>query len=213
MVKVKICGITTPEQMQHATSAGADFVGLNFFPHSPRAVLPEQAGPLSRLKGVGVKTVALVVDADDLLLQKILDNADIDFIQLHGAETPERVTEIRARFRRPIIKACLIGDAADLRAAQAFEDCADYLLFDAKPKKKNDLPGGNALCFDWSLLNGRTGMASWMLAGGLHAGNVAEAIRLTRAPCVDVASGVERQPGIKDREKMIAFIRAAKGQG
>lgn len=212
MVKVKICGITTPEQMQQATSAGADFIGLNFFPRSPRAVTPEQAGPLSRLKKSGVKTVALVVDADDLLLQKIIDNADIDLIQLHGAEGPGRAAEIRARFNRPIIKACPIADAADLRVAQAFEDCADYLLFDAKPKKKSALPGGNALCFDWSLLDGRTGTTPWILAGGLHPGNVAEAIRLTRAPCIDVASGVETQPGVKDHEKMVAFIRAAKGQ-
>ena len=196
--------------MQQAISAGADFVGLNFFPRSPRALTPEQAGSLSRLNRAGVKTVALVVEADDLLLHKIIDCADIDLIQLHGAESPGRVAEIRARFNRPIIKACPIADAADLWAAKVFEKFADYLLFDAKPKKKNDLPGGNALCFDWSLLEEWTGTGPWMLAGGLHPDNVAEAIRLTGAPCVDVASGVESQPGVKDDEKMRAFIRAAK---
>ena len=213
MAQVKICGITTPENMQDTLSAGADYIGLNFYAPSPRSVTPDQAEILSRITSPDVKNVALVVDAGDDLLGEIVSKAEIDLIQLHGSEDPRRVAEIRERFQRPVMKVGKVAEAADLEAMRSFEDVADYLLFDAKAPKgmKNALPGGNALSFDWTLLAGTQWKKPWMLAGGLHPDNVAEAIRLTGCPCVDVASGVESKPGLKDPEKMKTFIQAAKG--
>ena len=158
---------------------------------------------------VGVAKVALVVNADDALLDAITDEVPIDMLQLHGSETPERVAEVRARYGLPVMKAVGVADQSDLEALSSYAKVADQILVDAKPPKGADLPGGNGLSFDWRLIAGRRWPVPWMLAGGLEAGNVAEAIRLTGARQVDVSSGVENAPGQKDAVKIAAFCRAA----
>jgi phosphoribosylanthranilate isomerase len=214
MVQVKICGVNSPDAAKAATDNGADFIGLVFYPPSPRAVTPERARELAALAGAQVKKVGLFVDPDDLLLERTLFAAKLDMLQLHGRETPARAAEIRKRFGLPVVKAIKVAAAGDLDAAQAFETVSDWLLFDGVPPKdkKNALPGGNAAPFDWTLLRGRRFSRPWMLSGGLDPSNVAEAIRVSGAPCVDVSSGVETHPGLKDPARIAAFIRAAKGK-
>jgi phosphoribosylanthranilate isomerase len=213
MVKVKICGVNSSEAMKAAVGGGADFVGLVFYPPSPRAVTPEQARDLAALASPQTGKVGLFVDPDDALLERTLGIAKLDMIQLHGRETPARVTAIKKRFGVPVMKAIKVAAAADLDATGAFEPVSDWLLFDGVPPKdrKNALPGGNAAPFDWTLLQGRRFARPWMLSGGLDPSNVAEAIRISGASCVDVSSGVEARPGLKDPAKIAAFIMAAKG--
>jgi phosphoribosylanthranilate isomerase len=207
MTQVKICGLSTAETMQAALDFGADMVGLNFYPKSPRYVSLERAAALATQARGRIKIVVLVVDADDGLLKSIVNATRPDYIQVHGNETPSRVAEIEKLFALPVIKAIKVKEAADVAAAKAFKDVAELILFDAKAPEEL-LPGGNGLSFDWNLLKGKDGL--FMLSGGLNPDNVAEAIRLTRAPIVDVSSGVETLPGQKDISLIRKFIERAK---
>lgn len=210
-VPVKICGLTAPEDLRAAVEAGARYVGFVFFEKSPRAASVTQAAELALEVPMGVAKVALVVNASDALLDEITGAVPLDMVQLHGSESPERVAEIRARYGLPVMKAVGIAEAADLENLALYESVADQILVDAKPPKGAELPGGNGLRFDWRLLAGRSWKTPWMLAGGLDAGNAAEAIALTGARQLDVSSGVESAPGRKDPAKIAAFIAAAQG--
>ncbi len=210
-VEVKICGIIDEEAMDAAIEAGANYVGLVFFPASPRNVTPDRAAELVEFAPGDVTKVGLFVDPDDATLDAVLTRVRLDLLQLHGHETPERVEAIRLEYGLPVMKVLSVSDAADLDAAEPYLAVADRLLFDAKPPKGAALPGGNAVSFDWSILTGRKWGLPWMLAGGLTPANVAEAVRISGAPCVDVSSGVESAPGVKDAEKIRAFIQAARG--
>ncbi|KQI72147.1 N-(5'-phosphoribosyl)anthranilate isomerase [Loktanella sp. 5RATIMAR09] len=207
--RVKICGLRDAAAVQAAVDAGAAYVGLVFFPKSPRNVTIEEAATLALTVPPGVAKVALVVDADDALLDAITTNVPIDILQLHGHETPERVAEIRARYGLPVMKAVGVADESDLAALDSYARVADQILVDAKPPKDADLPGGNGLSFDWRLIAGRRWPVPWMLAGGLTPQTVGEAIALTGAAQVDVSSGVESAPGVKDAALIAAFCAAA----
>ncbi|MCR9111134.1 phosphoribosylanthranilate isomerase [Marivita sp. XM-24bin2] len=209
-VRVKICGLTRPEDVSAAAEAGAAYAGFVFFPKSPRNVTIETARDLAVDVPVGVAKVALVVNADDALLDAITGAVPIDIVQLHGAETPERVAEIRARTGLPVMKAVGVADAEDVAALDLYEEVADQILVDAKPPKNAELPGGNGVAFDWRLISARRWSKPWMLAGGLIPDNVAEAIALTGAKQVDVSSGVEASPGIKDAGLVRDFIEATR---
>ncbi len=207
--RVKICGLRDVAMMRAAVDAGASYVGLVFFPKSPRNVTIAQAAAVAREVPVGIAKVALVVDADDTLLDAIMDAVPLDILQLHGHETPARVAAIRSRYGLPVMKAVGVADASDLAALDAYASVADQILVDAKPPKDATLPGGNGLAFDWRLIAGRRWPVPWMLAGGLTPQNVAEAIALTGATQVDVSSGVETAPGEKDADMIAAFCAAA----
>ena len=207
-IRVKICGLTTPEQVEAAAAAGAAYVGFVFFPKSPRAVTPAQAAELALVTPVGVAKVALVVNASDAELDEITETVPLDMLQLHGSETPERVAEIRARYGLPVMKAIGIADEDDLAAIDLYSDVADQLLIDAKPPKNADLPGGNGLSFDWRLVKRKYWRRPWMLAGGLTPENAAEAVRMTGARQLDVSSGVEDAPGEKNPERIQAFVNS-----
>lgn len=212
-VRVKICGLRRPEDVAAAASAGAVYGGFVFFPKSPRNVSIETARALALEAPVGLAKVALLVDADDALLDAVTGHVPLDMLQLHGKETPERVSDIRARTGLPVMKAVGVSGPDDLAAIDVYAQVADQLLVDAKAPRGADLPGGNGLSFDWRLLAGRKyWTCPWMLAGGLTAGNVAEAVRLTGAQQVDVSSGVETAPGVKDPDLIEAFVAAATGQ-
>lgn len=212
MTLVKICGLSTQESVAAAIEGGADFLGFVFYPRSPRNVTPDQAADLVKPVPASVRTVALTVDADDALLKTIAATMRPGLLQLHGHETPERVADIRSRFDTPVMKVLSVASADDVAKAGAYEPVADMLMFDAKPPKemKDALPGGNALRFDWQLLAGAHFGKPWLLAGGLTPDNVAEAIRTSGAPGVDVSSGVEDAPGRKSIPLIRAFLRAAK---
>ena len=207
--RIKICGLRDVATLEAAVAAGAAYVGLVFFEKSPRNVTIEQAATLAQAVPPGVAKVALVVDADDTRLDAITSQVPLDILQLHGHETPQRVTEIRARYGLPVMKAVGVADADDLAALDTYAKVADQILVDAKPPKDADLPGGNGLAFDWRLIAGRRWSVPWMLAGGLTPTNVAEAIALTGAAQVDVSSGVESGPGVKDAHLIAAFCKAA----
>jgi phosphoribosylanthranilate isomerase len=208
---VKICGLSTPEALDAALDAGADMIGLVRFPKSPRHVGLEEGRALStRAKGKALR-VALVVDADDAELEAVVAALDPDLIQLHGAETPERVATIRARFGRPVMKAVGIAEAADLDAIERYRAVADRVLLDAKPPQRAEaLPGGNGLAFDWRLVAGLDPDKPFMLSGGLSPETVAAAIELTGMRAVDVSSGVETRPGQKSPDRIAAFVKAAR---
>ncbi|WP_299667286.1 phosphoribosylanthranilate isomerase [uncultured Ruegeria sp.] len=206
-IRVKICGLTAPDHVCAAVDAGARYLGFNFFAKSPRYVSAEQAAALAQLVPAGVAKVALVVNASNEMLDQITETAPFDMLQLHGSESVDRVSEIKTRYGLPVMKVVGVADAEDLAAIDLFSDVADQILIDAKPPKNAILPGGNGLAFDWRLLAGRKYWRKpWMLAGGLKPENVAEAIRTTGAQQVDVASGVESAPGIKDEALIRAFI-------
>ncbi len=209
-VAVKICGLSTPEGVAAAARHGARFVGFVFYPPSRRNVTPALAGALSALTPSGITKVGLFVDADDDTLAAALAGAPLDLLQFHGDESPQRVAAVKRRFGKPVMKAIPVAAEADLAAAQRYFGVADRLLFDAKPPKDAALPGGNGLIFDWELLGGRRWPLPWMLSGGLTADNLGEAVRLTHASMLDVSSGVEREPGIKDPEKIAAFLGRAR---
>ncbi|WP_342076399.1 phosphoribosylanthranilate isomerase [Yoonia sp. SS1-5] len=211
-VRVKICGLRDATTMQAAVDAGASYVGLVFFPKSPRFVSNDQAAALAGIVPSGIAKVGLFVNLDNAALDTILDAVPLDMIQLHGSEPPERVAEVKTRYGLPVMKAVGVADAADLPAIDRYAHVADQILVDAKPPKNADLPGGNGLSFDWRLIAGRRWAVPWMLAGGLHAGNVGEAIALTGASQVDLSSGVETSPGVKDPALFPGFIQAAKGE-
>jgi len=208
-VAVKICGLTGPQDVVAAADAGARYVGFVFFPKSPRNVSVQQAKALAAEVPFGVAKVALTVNADDALLDEITQNVAIDILQLHGSESVARVAQIKARTGLPVMKAIGISDADDLQKIVDYGRVADMLLVDAKPPKNADLPGGNGLAFDWRLLAGRKWAVPWMLAGGLTPDNVQQAIQLTGARQVDVSSGMESAPGVKDPAKVAAFVSAA----
>lgn len=211
-IAVKICGLTTSEDLAAAVEAGTRYVGFNFFPKSPRYVDLETAAQLASETPVGVAKVALVVDATDAFLDDLTARVAIDMIQLHGQETPERVSKVKARYGLPVIKAIGIAGPKDVAKIDVYARVADQLLIDAKAPKDADLPGGNGIPFDWRLLaDKKYWTVPWMLAGGLTVDNVAEAIRLTGAKQVDLASAVESSPGRKDPAKMRAFVKAAQG--
>ena len=189
--------------------AGAAYMGLVFFPKSPRNVSVEEARALALAAPVGLAKVALLVDPDDAMLDAVTGSVPLDMIQLHGRETPERLSEVRTRTGLPVMKAVGLRDAGDLAALDAFDGVADQVLVDAKPME-GALPGGNGVGFDWRLIAGRAWQGPWMLAGGLNAGNVAEAVRLTGARQVDLSSGVESAPGVKDAGLIAEFMDAAR---
>ncbi|MDJ0946965.1 MAG: phosphoribosylanthranilate isomerase [Kiloniellales bacterium] len=209
-VEAKICGIRDDAAARAAVDGGAAFVGFIFYPPSPRAVAPEAAARIAAGLPPGLGKVAVTVDAEDAALGAILKAYDFDLLQLHGKESPARVAELRKRFGRPVMKAIPVAGAADLGRVRDYLPVVDRLLFDAKPPKDmtGALPGGNALSFDWTLLAGKDWPKPWFLSGGLDAANLAEALRITRAPAVDVSSGVEDKPGRKNPEKIAAFLQA-----
>ena len=209
-LRVKICGLSRPEDVLAASQAGATYVGYVFFPKSPRNVSIEQARALALDTPSGLAKVALVVDADDAALDAILDRVPLDMLQLHGYETPQRVSEIKARYGLPVMKAIGIATVEDTSQIDIYSDVADQLLIDAKAPKDADLPGGNGLAFDWTLVNRKYWRKPWMLAGGLTAENVALAAKMTGARQVDVSSGVESRTGVKDTDMIKRFIDAAK---
>ena len=207
-VQAKLCGLNAPEAMAAALDGGAAWVGLMFFPPSPRYVSLAQAAALSKQADGKAGRVGVFVAPEDDLLAETLAAVPLDVIQLHGKETPERIDEVKARFGLPVWKAVSIADPADVENARRYFGAADRLLFDAKPPKGSPLPGGNAVSFDWRLLTGTEWPLPWLLSGGLHAGNVAAAVRLTGAAAVDVSSGVESAPGVKDAVRIRAFLDA-----
>lgn len=210
--EVKICGLSTPETVTATVAAGADLVGFNFYPTSPRYVSPAKAAELAKLARGRASIVALVVDAEDSLIDDIARAVDPDFFQAQGSETPERIAEIRKRSGKPVIKVIKVKTEDDVAQARAFDGIAALILYDAKAPEtlKGALPGGNGIAFDWRLLGQGNSAPDFILAGGLNPANVAEAIAVTGAPIVDVSSGVEKSPGIKDIALIQAFIAAAK---
>lgn len=211
--QVKVCGISTPETMAVALEAGADFVGLVFFPPSPRNVELPLARELALMASGTADVVALLVDPDDAMVGRIAAELGPDVIQLHGRETPERVFSIGEMAATRTMKSVAVSDRADAQRALDYKSAADLILFDAKAPKDGVLPGGNGLSFDWTAIADVAGQVDYMLAGGLTPDNVAEAIAVTGAPAVDVSSGVESAPGIKDPLLIRAFIEAVRGAG
>jgi phosphoribosylanthranilate isomerase len=207
---VKICGLSTRETLDAALDAGADMVGFVFFPPSPRHIRLETARELGRQVRERAQKVALTVDADDATLAAIVETLQPDILQLHGHETPARVAEIKRKLGREVMKTLPVERAADLAILPDYATVADRILFDARPPKGATRPGGLGAAFDWHLLEKLDLKLPFMVSGGLHAGNVAEAIRVTRAHGVDISSGVERAPGVKDVEMIREFIRAAR---
>ncbi|MFV1442948.1 phosphoribosylanthranilate isomerase [Phaeobacter sp. JH20_36] len=209
-IRVKICGLKTPGDIAAAAEAGAAYIGFNFFPKSPRSVTPQEAAVLAVEAPMGLCKVALVVNPDDALLDEITSVVPLDMIQLHGQETPERVAQVKARYGLPVMKVLGVSNAEDIQGIEAYESVADQILVDAKAPKGAVLPGGNGVIFDWGLLaRKKYWRRPWMLAGGLTPENVAEAIRVTGARQVDVASGAESTVGVKDPARIRAFCEAA----
>ena len=208
--KVKICGLKTEAALEAALAGGADYVGLVFFPPSPRNLSPEAAGPLAAKARGRAGIVALMVDPDDALIDAVVRAVDPDLLQLHGEESPERVAEVRRRWAKPVMKAVNVETAADAEAALAYEGIADLILFDARAPRDATRPGGHGAVFDWRALEDVKDKVAYMLSGGLTPDNVDEAIRVTGARMVDVSSGVEVRPGEKDPELIRRFLQAAK---
>ena len=210
MTQAKICGLSTPETVRAALDGGAAFIGFMFFDASPRNIAPDAAGRLAAAVRSRAKTVAVTVDADDAALDRIVLHLAPDLIQLHGKETPARARQIAQRTGAGVIKVLSVSESRDLDAARDFESVVDHLMFDAKPPKDASRPGGLGASFDWDILTGRRFERPWFLAGGLDPWNVGEAISLTRAPLVDVSSGVERGAGLKDPALISAFLDAVR---
>ena len=208
---VKICGINEPDGLDAALRAGADMIGFVFHERSPRHLTLERAEALASRMGSRARRVALTVDADDATLAGIVAAARPDILQLHGSETPARVAALKLRFGLPVMRALSVGSRLDLARIPAFDAVADLLLFDAPAPLAASRPGGNGAAFDWSLLRDLTVRRPWLLAGGLRAENVAAALAATSVGGVDVSSGVERAPGLKDGAMIAAFVSAARG--
>ena len=208
-IEVKICGLTDAAAVKAAVEGGAAMCGFVFFPTSPRNLTPKEAAELTKGVPEGVIRVGLTVDADDALLAEIASVAKVDMVQLHGAETPARTNEVRERFGLPVIKVLAVQGPDDLAAAKAYQGVADRLMFDAKPPKDASRPGGNARTFDWRVLKNQTFTLPWLLAGGLTAENLTEAVKTSGAGAVDVAAGGEDAPGVKNVDKIRAFLAAA----
>jgi phosphoribosylanthranilate isomerase len=210
-LRAKICGVNSRPALDAAIAGGAGFIGFNFYPPSPRALNAEAAAALALAVPPVIAKVGVLVDEPDERIAEILARVPLDMLQLHGKETPARVDDVRHRFGLPVMKAVKIAEAADLAVADRYVGHADWLMFDAKPPPQmtGALPGGNALSFDWQLLAGRSWPSPWMLSGGLTSENLGEAVRISGARVVDVSSGVESQPGVKDPEKIAAFLTQA----
>ena len=208
-VRVKICGLCTEADVAATAAAGATYAGFVFFAKSPRNLTIAEAHSLALAAPEGLCKVALTVDADDAALDALVEGVPLDMLQLHGHESPARVAEVKARYGLPVMKAMGLAEEGDLADLIEMSLAADQLLIDAKPPSGAGLPGGNGLAFDWRLLVGLRWLKPWMLAGGLTAENVAEAVRLTGARQVDVSSGVESAPGVKDAGRIAAFVAAA----
>lgn len=212
---IKICGLKTPDALDAALAGGASHVGFIFFAKSPRNVEPETAAALRQAAKGSAQAVAVTVDAEDAFLDAIVDAMAPDMLQLHGKESPERVAEIKARYGLPVMKAFAISEAADVARITPFRDVADRFLFDAKPPKGSELPGGNGVSFDWRLLAGLDRSIDYMLSGGLNAANISDALRLANPPGIDISSGVESAPGVKDAaliEDFFKSVRIARGR-
>jgi phosphoribosylanthranilate isomerase len=211
-VSVKICGLNTLDSINAAVAGGADFIGIVFYPHSPRYVALNEAARLMRDVPPEITKVGLFVDATDATISETLGAVELDMLQLHGSETPERLTHLQETFGRTTMKAIKIEGAPDVTTAELFDDSADWLLFDAKPPKEmaGALPGGNALAFDWHLLEGRSWKKPWMLSGGLNSENVTDAVSISGTVVVDVSSGVEDSPGLKSSSKIQKFLETTK---
>ncbi|MGO4405569.1 phosphoribosylanthranilate isomerase [Bosea sp. RAF48] len=207
---IKICGLSTPETLEAALAAGADMIGLNFHPKSPRYVTLERAKELAAIARGRTEIVALVVDWSEQQAAELVEALKPDWFQFHGRETPEQTAALRRAVRRPVMKALGIATAEDLKAVATYRDAADLILLDAKPPKDAAFPGGHGKPFDWSLLAGIDRSQRFMLSGGLDPANVAEAIQVTRPAGVDVSSGVESAPGVKDPARIAEFIAAAR---
>lgn len=207
-IDIKICGLSTPDTLDAAIAAGASHVGFVHFAKSPRHVDFDKLAALAARVPGHVRKVGVLVDPDDALLDQVITAGRLDAVQLHGKETPERLAAIRARNSVALWKAVSVKTSADIAAAAAWRDVADLILFDAKTPDNADLPGGMGLRFDWRLLQDYRASGPWGLSGGLDPDNVADAIRTTQAPLVDVSSGVESAPGIKDVDKIVAFCKA-----
>lgn len=210
MTTAKICGLTTPEAVDAALNGGASHLGFMVYPRSPRDIAPADAGRLAQAAAGRARTVAVVVDPDDALLDRIMAGLDPDLIQLHGKETPARVAEIGRRTGKGVIKVLPVSAAADIDAAASYEGAADHLMFETKAPADAERPGGNGVTFDWTLLKGRRFDRPWFLAGGLDPWNAAEAVAQSGAPLLDVSSGVERGPGVKDPALITAFLDAVR---
>ena len=209
-VSVKICGLATVDDVRACADAGANYIGLVFFEKSPRNITIPAARELALAAPLGLAKVALVVNSSDAELDAITGTVPLDMLQLHGRETPERVAEVKARYDLPVMKAVGIADGDDLPKLESYFGVADQILVDAKPPKGGELPGGNGLSFDWRLISGRRWPCPWMLAGGLTAENVAEAVKMTGAKQVDVSSGVEDAPGLKNAELIQKFVQSSR---
>lgn len=210
---IKICGLKTKEALAAALGNGASHVGFIFFPKSPRYIVPAEAGQLRKAAIGRAKAVAVTVDADDATLDGIVAAMSPDMLQLHGDETPERVLAVKTRYGLPVMKAFSIRDAADLVAIEPYRGIADRFLFDAKPPKGAELPGGNGVPFDWRVLAPLDPGIGYMLSGGLSAQNIGEALRLVSPAGIDISSGVESAPGVKDVALIEAFFRAVRAAG
>ena len=208
-IRVKICGLRTLADVAAVAASGAGYIGLNFFPPSPRYLTLAEGRMLALAAPEGLAKVALTVDANDEGIDALVEAMPLDMLQLHGNETPERVASVRTRYGLPVMKVIGVRDEGDLAALLDFSTVADQIMIDAKPPKGAALPGGNGVPFDWRLVAQRRWLRPWMLAGGLTAENVAEAVRLTNAWQVDVSSGVESAPGVKDHARIAAFVAAA----
>lgn len=207
---IKICGLSTEPTLEAALEAGADVVGFVSFPKSPRHVEPDRAAALGAQVGKRARVALLTVDADDALLTALTAVLAPHILQLHGSESPERVAEVKERFGVEVWKAVAISDATDLAKSARYVGAADRVLFDAKPPSGSELPGGNGVAFDWGLLRDLDPARPFVLSGGLNPSNVADAVRATRAAAVDVSSGVETAPGVKDARLIAAFVEAAR---
>jgi phosphoribosylanthranilate isomerase len=211
---IKICGLSTPDTVAAALGGGASHIGFIFFPKSPRNVSPELAGQLRQAATGRAKAVAVTVDAADEQLDQIVSAMGPGMLQLHGKETPQRVKQVKARYGLPVIKALSVSSADDLAAIKTYRGIADRILLDAKAPKGSELPGGNGVTFDWTLLNGLDADVDYMLSGGLNAENVGEALEIANPPGLDISSGVESAPGVKDVgliRNFFAAVKAARG--
>lgn len=207
-IDIKICGLKTAEALDAALAGGASHVGFIFFPKSPRNIARQEAGRLRQAAFGRARAVAVTVDADDAELDAIVAAMAPDMLQLHGKESPERVASVKGRYDLPVMKALSVAEMADVEAAEAYRGIADRMLFDARPPKGAELPGGNGVPFDWRILDGYRG--DYFLSGGLTPDNVGAAIRLLDPPGLDVSSGVESAPGVKDIGLIAAFFAAVR---
>lgn len=207
---IKICGLKTDDAVAAALDGGASHIGFIFFAKSPRNIDPVEAGRLRKAAVGRAKAVAVTVDADDATLDAIVAAMKPDFLQLHGHETVERVAQVKARFGLPVIKAFALRERGDLDQIKPYNDVADIFLFDAKPPKGSELPGGNGVSFDWQLLSALDGQVPYMLSGGLNAANIGAALQATNARGIDISSGVESAPGVKDVSLIKEFFQAVR---